>query len=117
MESRVRDSNGSKGNEHISKSDEMKIESLTKDDWEWLAGKAEVRQTFGVDSIVIVEKDRRLNLLPKGEVAMGEELSQNTYGGKFVHSPSMIENKEQNGRTGYILFRDIPDEPLVVWRD
>lgn len=117
MESRVRDSNGSKGDEHISKSDEMKIESLTKEDWEWLAGKIEVRQAFGMDSVVIIEKDRRLNLLTKGEVVMGEELSQKAYGGKFVHSPSMIENKEQNGRTGYILFQDIPDEPLVVWRD
>ena len=60
---------------------------------------------------------RVLHLLPKGEVAMGEELSQKAYGGKFVHSPSMIENKEQKGRQGYILFGDIPDEPLVIWGD
>lgn len=95
----------------------MNIESLTNEDWEWLAGKIDVRQAFGINNFVIIEKDRRLGHIPKGKIAMGEELSQKAYGGKFIHSPSMIENKGQKGRVGYLLFGDIPEEPLVIWRD
>lgn len=82
----------------------MDIEKLTTEDWQWLVGKIEICQSFGVDFYKETEE-------------MIKELSQKAYGGKFKHSPSVIENREQNGRLVYVLFGDLVDEPMCILRE
>lgn len=96
----------------------MNIEKLTKEDWEWLVTKTQIWPSFGIDNVdYVVNEEGHITTTMRSFEEMAKELSQKAYGGKFIHSPSMIENKEQKGRRGYLIFGDIPEEPLIVWRD
>ncbi|KYC47632.1 MAG: hypothetical protein AMQ74_01662 [Candidatus Methanofastidiosum methylothiophilum] len=102
----------------------MNIEKLTQNDWELLAENKTVLMSFGVEEEEIIKKETRSSSstsftttkIIKNGAQLGKDLSKKAYGGKFKHSPGIIESKEQIGQQIYVLFGDLIDEPMCILR-
>ncbi len=78
----------------------MNIEKLNKGDWEYLSKNKDVMMSFGI------------------ETENGELLSKVAYGGKCIHTPAIVNSKsETKPKTVYVLFGDVPEEPMVVFKE